>query len=101
MNPRRICDPRPEVIAIHRITGREFARVLYPKHVRRGVLTLLHLAAPEYVSLPAIVDWIYGGLEDGGPDFPDQCIRHAIWTLRQSGIDIDCRFGFGYRLEAA
>jgi hypothetical protein len=52
------------------------------------------------VPLDVIRECVYGGDPEGGPLYPDNCIRVAILKLRRKGIPVINHFDRGYRLAS-
>lgn len=67
--------------------------------IKRLVLTILKIHFNGFVDLPTIVDFVYGGLPDGGPNNPKNNIAVIVHRFRQQGYIIDQQFGLGYRLR--
>jgi hypothetical protein len=51
----------------------------------------------EVVTVGDLIEAAWGGCEDGGPEWADNCLRHSIMALRKQGIPI--RRVSGYTLD--
>lgn len=89
----------------YRVSARTFCHALFPPrrrtaYVQRAVLALLRSESPRMVPLDVIRECVYGGDPEGGPLYPDNCIRVAILKLRRKGIPVINHFDRGYRLAS-
>lgn len=65
--------------------------------VMARIINCLRQAAGGLVLHAEILDYAYGGCEDGGPLWALGVIHHAVMELRRRGFPIESASGRGYR----
>lgn len=65
--------------------------------VLAGIVNCLRETPGAIVSVPRIIEHLWGDDPDGGPEFARNCVELGVWRLRKKGVPIVNHHGRGYQ----
>ena len=73
---------------------------VYLTRMHTLMLERLLLSHPDrYVSMEELTEWLWPN-PDLSPEANKECLRHFAWKLRDRGINVEARYGWGFRIPA-